>query len=147
MSTSLSVAAAAPVSRRVRAYFGPVDRTSGQPTIFDPAQAGRFDLDVPPKPWVDLRWCTSFSRRSESKIAALKTGTPPTVSSQVRTAIDATVQLEFELGQAADGDRVGLSADEPAAGDGSSSTQCERRNGSSSGSASGGQHVDFGHCP
>ena len=96
MNTILNVAATAPVSRRLRAYFAPVERTSGQPTIFDPAQFGRFDLDAPPKPWVDLGWCTSFSRRSESQITALKIGTPPTISNQVRTAINATVHMEFE---------------------------------------------------
>ena len=96
MTTSASIAATAPVSRRLRAYFGPVDRNSGQPTMFDPAQTGRFDMDAPPKPWIDLGWCTSFVRRSESKIAALKAGTPPAVSGQVRTGIDAVVQMEFE---------------------------------------------------
>ena len=44
----------APVARRVRAYFAPVDRTTTMPTIFDPAQQGRFALDAPPWPWIDL---------------------------------------------------------------------------------------------
>ncbi len=38
--------------RRVRAYFAPVKRSAGIPTLFDAAQFGRFDLNAPPAPWV-----------------------------------------------------------------------------------------------
>ncbi len=47
----------APVTRRVRAYFAPVNRAAGVPTVFDAAQMGAFALDSPPAPWVDLGWC------------------------------------------------------------------------------------------
>ncbi len=86
----------APVTRRVRAYFAPVNRVTGAPTIFDPAQAGAFAPDEPPTPWVDLGWCTGFSRKSGSKIAELKTGAPAITQAQTRTELDATVQVDFE---------------------------------------------------
>ena len=90
------LAGTAPVTRRVRAYFAPVNRTTGTPTIFDPAQAGAFALDHPPAPWIDLGWCSGFSRKSGSKLAELKTGAPAVTQAQTRTELDATVQLDFE---------------------------------------------------
>lgn len=95
--TAVGLAAAtAPVTRRVRAYFAPVNRATGQPTIFDAGQEGRFDLEAPPTPWVDLGWCTGFARKSGTKITALRTGAPATVQSQVRSEVEATVSLEFQ---------------------------------------------------
>lgn len=89
----------APVTRRVRAYFAPVNRATGAPTIFDAAQNGGFPLDAPPAPWIDLGWCEGFRRTgsdgSKSGIAALRAGTPAFVSSQVRTEVEATVAIEF----------------------------------------------------
>jgi hypothetical protein len=90
------VGAVAPVTRRVRAYFAPVDRVAGVPTVFDAAQMGAFALDTPPAPWVDLGWCSNFVRKSATKIAVLTTGAPAVVQSQVRSQVEATVQLEFE---------------------------------------------------
>lgn len=89
------VAGAAPVTRRVRAYFAPVNRATGQPTIFDAAQSGRFLLDAPPAPWMDLGWCTGFARKAGTTVAAIRTGAPAVVQSQVRTEIEATLHLEF----------------------------------------------------
>nr|WP_179640619.1 hypothetical protein [Edaphobacter lichenicola] len=80
----------------VRAYFAPVNRAAGAPTVFDAAQSGGFALSAPPAPWVDLGWCTKFARKSETKIGALTTGAPAVVQSQVVTQVEATVQLEFE---------------------------------------------------
>ncbi len=92
--------AVAPVARRVRAYFAPVDRGAGAPTVFDPAQMGAFALDAPPAPWVDLGWCSKFARKSgagpKSGLVGLTTGAPAMVQSQVRTLVEATVGLEFE---------------------------------------------------
>ena len=90
------LAGTAPVTRRVRAYFAPVNRITGTPTIFDPAQAGAFGLENPPPPWGGLGWCTGFSRKSGSKIADLKTGAPAVTHAQARTELEATVQLGFE---------------------------------------------------
>jgi hypothetical protein len=86
----------APVTRRVRAYFAPVNRAAGVPTVFDAAQMGAFALGAPPAPWVDLGWCSKFVRKSETKVGALTTGAPAIAQSQVRTLVEATVQLEFE---------------------------------------------------
>ncbi len=95
-ATVTVLAGTAPVTRRVRAYFAPVIRSTETPTIFDPVQAGAFLLDEPPAPWVDLGWCTGFSRKSGSKIAELKTGAPAITQAQARTELEATVQLDFE---------------------------------------------------
>ena len=96
MSSNGLVGAVAPVTRRVRAYFAPVNRAAGVPTLFDAAQMGGFGLDSPPAPWVDLGWCEGFARKSATKVGALRTGAPAIVASQVRTEVEATVQLEFE---------------------------------------------------
>jgi len=90
------VGAVAPVTRRVRAYFAPVDREAGVPTLFDAAQMGTFALSSPPSPWLDLGWCSKFARKSATKIGALTTGAPAVVQSQVVTQVEATVELEFE---------------------------------------------------
>lgn len=89
------VAATAPVSRRIRAFFAPVNRVTGQPTVFDAAQSGRFPLDTPPVPWVDLGWCTGFVRKAGTTVTALRTGAPAVVQSQVQTELEATVHLQF----------------------------------------------------
>ena len=96
-TTAVSVlGAVAPVSRRVRAYFAPVNRVAGAPTVFDAAQMGAFALSTPPAPWVDLGWCSGFVRKSLTKVGALRTGAPSVVQNQVRTEVEATVSLEFE---------------------------------------------------
>jgi hypothetical protein len=66
------------------------------PTVFDPAQMGTFALSAPPAPWVDLGWCRGFARKCETKVTGLTTGAPAMVQSQVRTQVEATVQVEFE---------------------------------------------------
>ncbi|WP_263366935.1 hypothetical protein [Edaphobacter bradus] len=99
MSTT-AVVAVAPITRRVRAYFAPVNRATQAPSIFDAAQTGTFVLDTPPAPWIDLGWCTKFARRNgvgtKSGVVALRTGAPAMTTCQVRSEVEATVQLEFE---------------------------------------------------
>jgi hypothetical protein len=90
-----ALAKTAPIARGVRAYFAPVDRASGTPTIFDAARDGRFPIGTPPAPWVDLGCCSNFVRTVGTKIEALRTGSPATTASQVRTEIEASVALEF----------------------------------------------------
>jgi hypothetical protein len=85
-----------PVTRRVRAYFAPVNRAAGVPTLFDAAQMGGFALDSPPAPWLDLGWCSGFVRKSATKVGALRAGAPAMAQSQVLTEVEATVSLEFE---------------------------------------------------
>src|ERR1700738_4144076 len=93
---SLVTTGVAPVTRRVRAYFAPVNRAAGVPTVFDAAQMGGFALDAPPAPWVDLGWCAGFARKGGAKGEPLRAGAPRVASSQVRTVVEATVALEFE---------------------------------------------------
>ena len=88
--------AVAPAVRRVRAYFAPVNRATGATTVFDPAQAGRFDLEGPPEPWIDLGWVDGFARKSGTKVVALQNGAPALASGQARTVVDAEVSLEFQ---------------------------------------------------
>ncbi len=98
MSTTptMLTAATAPMGRRVRAYFAPVNRAAGQPTLFDAAQSGAFALDAPPAPWADLGWVSGFTRKSETKVQALLAGAPAAVQTQVRSVVEASVALEFE---------------------------------------------------
>ena len=93
MSATLSVA---PVTRRVRGYFAPVNRAASTPTLFDPAQLGHFPLHIPPSPWSDLGWISKFVRKSGTKVDPLRSGSPASASAQVRSEIEATVSLEFE---------------------------------------------------
>ena len=90
-----SYLAPAPVTRRVRAYFAPVNRASGVPAVFDPAEMGAFALDTPPAPWVSLGWIGSFERRAASKSVPVVTGVPATTLEQVREMVDAEVSCEF----------------------------------------------------
>src|ERR1700737_953672 len=87
---SQATAGVAPVTRRVRAYFAPVNRAAGVPTVFDAAQMGGFALDAPPAPWVDLGWCAGFARKAGTKVEPLRAGAPAVASSQVRTVVEAT---------------------------------------------------------
>ena len=92
------LAAGAPVSRRVRAWFAPIGRTlagTAAGTVFDAAAMGNVDLDAMPAPWVDLGDCRSFARRSGTKVEALRAGSPVTAREQVRTEAEATVEVAF----------------------------------------------------
>lgn len=87
--------APAPVARRVRAYFAPVNRATQTPVLFDPSQQGAFALDSPPAPWISLGWTQSFTRKSVSKTAPLLTGIPASPLEQVRETLQAQVSFEF----------------------------------------------------
>ena len=87
--------AAAPVARRVRVYFAPVNRGAQVPVTFDPADQGGFDLDAPPAPWINLGWIQGFTRTSVSKSSAVMTGIPAATLEQVRESIDAQISLQF----------------------------------------------------
>ncbi len=87
--------AAAPVTRRVRAYFAPVDRTAQAPVGFDASEQGSFDLDAPPSPWIDLGWIQGLSRTATSKAGAVMTGIPAAAMEQVRESLDAHIGFQF----------------------------------------------------
>ena len=87
--------APAPVARRVRAFFAPVNRGTQTPVLFDPSQQSGFNLDLPPSPWISLGWTQNFARKPLSKSAALLTGIPAAPLEQVRDSLEAQVSLEF----------------------------------------------------
>jgi hypothetical protein len=87
--------APAPVARRVRGYFAPVNRTAQTPVLFDPSEQGGFSLDAPPAPWISLGWIQEFTRKPGSKTAAVLTGIPASTLEQVRETLEAQVSFEF----------------------------------------------------
>ncbi len=87
--------APAPVARRARAYFAPVNRTAQTPTLFDPTEQGTFNPDSPPPPWISLGWIQNFARKPLSKTAPILTGIPAAPLEQVRETLQAQVSLEF----------------------------------------------------
>jgi hypothetical protein len=93
--TATGYLAAAPVVRRVRGYFAAVNRETGTPALFDPAEMGRFSLDAQPAPWVSLGWVKNFARRAGSKTAPIWTGIPAAVLEQTRETLDAQVSFQF----------------------------------------------------
>src|SRR5580658_1531076 len=93
--TTTWFSAPAPVARRVRAFFAPVNRAAQMPVLFDPSEQGRFTLDAPPAPWLSLGWIQDFVRRTASKSAPLMTGIPAAPLEQVRETLGAEVSLQF----------------------------------------------------
>src|SRR5438477_3229557 len=87
--------AAAPVTRRVRAYFAPVNRMAQAPASFDASEQGDFNLDAPPSPWIDLGWIQGFTRTATSKSGAVMTGIPAGALEQVRESLDAHISFQF----------------------------------------------------
>jgi hypothetical protein len=86
--------AAAPVTRRVRAFFAPVNRAAQAPVIFDPSP-GAFNLDSPPAPWISLGWIQGFSRSATGKSSAVMTGIPAAALEQMRQSLDAQISFQF----------------------------------------------------
>ena len=93
--TATWFSAAAPVARRVRAYFAPVNRATQTPVLFDPSQEGGFALDDPPAPWISLGWIQDFARKPASKSTTLLTGIPAAPLEQVRETLQAEVSFQF----------------------------------------------------
>ena len=87
--------AGAPVTRRVRAYFAPVNRAAQVPVIFDPSEEGSFSLDAPPAPWIGLGFIQGFSRKALSTSAAVSTGIPAAPLEQIRETLGAEVSWQF----------------------------------------------------
>ncbi|MGD0830911.1 MAG: hypothetical protein ABR907_08215 [Terracidiphilus sp.] len=87
--------APAPVARRVRAYFAPVNRVAQTPVLFDPAEQDRFSLDTPLAPWISLGWIQGFTRNPISKTTSVLTGIPAATLEQVRETLEAQVSFEF----------------------------------------------------
>jgi hypothetical protein len=87
--------APAPVARRVRGYFAPVNRAAQTPVLFDPSEQGTFSLNAPPSPWISLGWIQQFQRKPASKTVAVLTGIPASALEQVRETLEAQVSVEF----------------------------------------------------
>src|SRR5438067_3729310 len=95
MSNSCTRAAMVPISRRVRAYFAPVNRLTQTPAIFDPAKLGMFELEAPPAAWIDLGWIDNFERYSGSNAEILRSGASSGASLQYRSSLEARVEFDF----------------------------------------------------
>jgi hypothetical protein len=123
MSTGSVRGAMVPVTRQLRAYFAPVDRSSEAPTIFDPGLSVEFRLDAAPDPWVDLGWVTNFERWYETSNENVRSGAKGLVAAQFRGAADARVEFDFcqwgKLQMALAGGSEHMNVLAPAAGPGS----------------------------
>jgi hypothetical protein len=95
MSTLPVRAAMVPITRRMRAYFAPMNRTAGTPTIFDPGKYGMFSLDQPPAPWLDLGWVDNFQRFCLTVTEPLRAGMQGAPAAQFHRPLDARVEFEF----------------------------------------------------
>lgn len=95
MSTMALRTAMIPVTRRIRAYFAPVDRATGTPAIFDPGKHGAFSLDAPPPPWLDLGWIDNFQRLCGTPTVPLHAGARGAPAAQFRGSLDARIEFDF----------------------------------------------------
>jgi len=84
-----------PVTRRMRAYFAPVNRTTETPTIFDPGLCGMFPLDSPPAPWLDLGWIENFERWYDTPTDVVRSGAKALPTAQFRGPLEARVEFDF----------------------------------------------------
>ena len=94
--SSGSRAAMVPITRRVRAYFAPIDRATGTPALFDPGKYGAFPLDTPPAPWLDLGWIDNFQRVSLTPTEPLRAGIRGAAAAQFRGVLDAGLLVRYE---------------------------------------------------
>ena len=95
MSTTPLRAAMVPVTRQMRAYFAPVNRTTETPTIFDPGLCGVFALNSPPAPWLDLGWVENFARWYDTPTGVVRSGAKALPAAQFRSALEARVEFDF----------------------------------------------------
>jgi hypothetical protein len=95
MSTSPLRAAMVPVTRQIRAYFAPMNRVTGAPSIFDPGKYAAFQLNAPPAPWLDLGWIDNFQRFSGIPTEPLRAGLCAAPVTQFRAALDARIEFGF----------------------------------------------------
>jgi hypothetical protein len=95
MSTSPLRAPMVPVTRQMRAYFAPMNRTAGTSTLFDPGKYGAFLLDAPPSPWLDLGWIDNFQRLCTTPTEPLRAGLQGAPAAQFRASLDARIEFDF----------------------------------------------------
>ncbi len=82
-----------PVGHCVRAYFAPVDRLTGTPAVFDPAQP--FDLDAPPVPWLPLGSIDRLKRVPGTRFGSTRAGAKGAPAVQFRQQLEARVEFDF----------------------------------------------------
>lgn len=90
-----ALAAGSLIAKSTRAWFAPVDRTSGQPMPFDPASMGRFNLDTPPAGWWSAGSVLDLKRTAASTVTPVWSGAPAATKTQVLAAIGE--EVEFTL--------------------------------------------------
>ena len=90
-----SVMALPLVVGRTRVYFAPVQRSTGEPTIFDPASSAGWSGGASVAPWVDLGCVSGLSRVSESVLGEVYTSTPSTLRVQTKQKVAASVSFRF----------------------------------------------------
>ena len=95
MSTAPVRAAMVPVTRRMRAYFAPVNRANETAAVFDPGKYGLFALDQPPAPWIDLGWIDNFQRFCATVSEPIRAGLKGAPSGQLHGPVDARVEFDF----------------------------------------------------
>ena len=81
------------VTRKVLAFFAPVDRPTNTPSVFDPAK--EFDIDSPPSPWIAAGEVREFRRIVATKFGTLTAGPKGAVAGQFREGLQARVAFEF----------------------------------------------------
>jgi hypothetical protein len=84
-----------PMTREMRAYFAPVNRSTETPTIFDPAACGVFALNAPPAPWLDLGWIDGFERYYDTPTDVVRSGANALPTAQFRGPLEARVEFDF----------------------------------------------------
>lgn len=82
-----------PISRRVRAYCAPVDRSTETPTWFDPTVT--FDFDAPTAPWFALGDVANLKRSSGTKMTPMVSGAKGAVAGQLRGSLEARIAFDF----------------------------------------------------
>lgn len=84
-----------PVTRRVRAYFAPVQRATSAPAVFDPAKNPYMLLDAPPPPWIDAGEAVNLERKAGTQLKTIRSGSRDAAQKQFRTDLDASVEFDF----------------------------------------------------
>jgi hypothetical protein len=84
-----------PLGSRTRAYFAAVERSTGRAAVFDPGKHGRFELESPPTPWVDLGWIANFRRYSKTVVETERGGWEEARGAQYRSQAEAGVEFDF----------------------------------------------------
>lgn len=85
----------APVVRAVRMFVAPVDRSSGQAVVFDPAAQGRFEVGAPPRGWIDMGAVQNLKRTAETSFAEVWSGSPALLKTRARAKVEAAVSCTF----------------------------------------------------